>query len=63
MPSKHKTPLLGWHPTSAEDASWVREEAKRRGVNLKVVLDEMLADYRKRNDVSAKGDEGDRRAG
>lgn len=48
MPNQHKTKLLGWHPASAEDAAWVRAEAERRGVNLKVVLDEMLAEYRER---------------
>lgn len=49
MPSQHKTKLLGWHPTSAEDSAWVRAEAQRRGVDLKVVLDEMLSEYRERH--------------
>jgi len=46
MPNQHKTPLLGWHPSSAEDAAWIRAEAERRGVDLKVVLDEAIAEYR-----------------
>jgi hypothetical protein len=43
MPGKHKTPLLGWHPTSAEDAAWVRTEATREGRGaLTRLLDEAL---------------------
>ena len=49
MPNQHKTKLLGWNPTSAEDSAWVRAEAGRRGVDLKVVLDEMLSEYRERH--------------
>jgi hypothetical protein len=49
MPNQHKTKLLGWHPTSAEDSAWVRTEAERRGVDLKVVLDEMLREFRERH--------------
>jgi hypothetical protein len=47
VPNQHKTPLLGWHPP-AEDSAWVRAEAKRRDVDLKVVLNEMLSEYRAR---------------
>ena len=47
MPNKHAVKLLGWHPSSAEDAEWVRTYARKRGVALKVVLDEMLARYRR----------------
>ena len=46
MPGKNKTPLLGWHPASAELAAWARAEAKRRGVPLARVLDEALEAYR-----------------
>ena len=45
MPNKHKSPMLGWHPP-AELSAWVRAEAERRGVPLKVILDEALAGYR-----------------
>lgn len=49
MPNQHKTPMLGWHPP-AEDSAWVRAEAKRREVDLKVILNEALAEYRKRHE-------------
>jgi len=39
--------MLGWHPESAELAVWARAEAARRGVSLKVILDEALALYRR----------------
>jgi hypothetical protein len=45
MPNKHKTPLLGWHPP-AELAAWARAEAGRRGVPLKVILNEALTRHR-----------------
>jgi hypothetical protein len=51
MPNQHKTPMLGWHPESAELAKWARAEAKRRGVPLKVILDEALAEYRTKHDT------------
>lgn len=48
MPGQNKTKLLGWHPSSAEDAAWVRAEAKKRGRGaLARMLDEALARYRK----------------
>jgi hypothetical protein len=50
MPSRHKSPLLGWHPQPPELVAWVRAEAKRRGVPLSVVLNEALADYRERHE-------------
>lgn len=56
MPNQHKTALLGWHPSSAEDAAWVRTEAERRGVDLKVVLDEMLAEYCAERRTGREGD-------
>jgi hypothetical protein len=56
MPSQHKTPLLGWHPASAELAAWVRAEAERRGVPVARVLDEALEAYRKATELA--GSEG-----
>ena len=41
MPSKHKSPLLGWHPP-AELSAWVRAEAQRRGVPISAVLNEAV---------------------
>lgn len=45
MPNKHKNPTLCWHPP-AELSAWARAEAERRGVHLKVILDEALEAYR-----------------
>ena len=45
MPNQHKSPMLGWHPP-AELSAWARAEAGRRGVPLRVVLDEALSRYR-----------------
>jgi len=45
MPSKHKAPLLGWHPP-AELSAWVRDEAARRGVPLSRVLNAAIEAYR-----------------
>jgi hypothetical protein len=54
MTGKNKTPLLGWHPKSAEDAAWVRAEAERRGGRaesaLSRLLDEALADLRAKHE-------------
>jgi len=43
---KNKTPLLGWHPASAELVAWARAEAERRDVPLARILDEALTAYR-----------------
>lgn len=57
MPNQHKTPLLGWHPTSVEDSAWVRAEAERRGGRdkgaLARLLDEALADLRAKREQPA----------
>jgi hypothetical protein len=45
MPNKHRNPTLCWHPP-AELGAWARAEAERRGVHLKVILDEALEAYR-----------------
>jgi hypothetical protein len=41
--------MLGWHPP-AELSAWVRSEAERRNTDLKVILDEALAEYRERHE-------------
>jgi len=43
MPSRHRSPLLGWHPPP-ELAAWVRAEAERRGVHLSTILNEAIHD-------------------
>jgi histidinol-phosphate/aromatic aminotransferase/cobyric acid decarboxylase-like protein len=47
VPNQPKNPMLGWRPP-AELSAWARAEAARRGVGLKVVLDEALSEYRER---------------
>ena len=46
MPGKNKTPLVGWHPASADLAAWIAAEARRRGVPKARILDEALEAYR-----------------
>jgi hypothetical protein len=47
MAGRNKTPLLGWHPASAEDSAWIRAEAAKLGRGgLARMLDEALAAYR-----------------
>ena len=58
MTGKNKTPLLGWHPSSAELAAWARAEAKRRGVPLAHILDEALEAYRQAQEQSRHLREG-----
>lgn len=57
MANQHKNPMLGWHPPAGLSA-WVRAEAERRDVPLKVILDEALAEYRARREAADQG--GDR---
>jgi hypothetical protein len=57
MPNQHKNPTLCWHPP-AELGAWARAEAARRGVALKVILDEALARYRKHVEQQATTTEG-----
>lgn len=54
MPNQHKVKGFSWHPRSPELAAWARAEAKRRGVYLKVVLDEALALYREQAEKEEK---------
>jgi len=53
MPNQHKTPLLGWHPP-ADLGAWLRDQAKRRGVALKVILNEAAALYREHTEKEEK---------
>jgi hypothetical protein len=55
MPGQNKTKLLGWHPTSAEDAEWIRTEAKKQGRGaLARMLDAALALYREQTEKREK---------
>jgi hypothetical protein len=56
MPNQHKVKALSWHPESAELAAWARAVAKRRGVALKVILDEALTRYRERTEKEENGE-------
>ena len=59
MPSRHKTPLLGWHPPAGL-AAWVRAEAGRRGVPLSAVLNEAVERLRfERLDADHEQGEGE----
>lgn len=42
---RNRAPLLGWHPP-AELSAWVRAEARRRGVNMSVILTEAIRNLR-----------------
>lgn len=48
VPNKPKNPMLGWRPPAAL-STWARDEAARRSVPLKVILDEALNEYRERH--------------
>jgi hypothetical protein len=50
MPNQHKNKLIGWNPTDPTMKQWIRDEAERRGVDQKVLLDEMAAEYREKHD-------------
>ena len=48
MTGKNSTPLLGWHPSSAELVAWFEAEVERRGGGRGVrsqILDEALTAY------------------
>jgi hypothetical protein len=48
MPNQHKHPMLACHPDDGELGDWVRAEAKRRGVALKVIIEQALREFRQR---------------
>ena len=57
MPSQHAQPdLISWRSKDPTLRQWIRDEAERRGVDQKVVLDEMAAEYREKHDPD-KGNE------
>jgi hypothetical protein len=52
VPNQHKTRMLPCHPDDPAIGEWVRAEAKRRGVPLKVVIEEALSEKRQRQEES-----------
>jgi hypothetical protein len=58
MPSQHATPLISWRSKDPTLRQWIRNEADRRGVDQKVVLDEMAAEYREKYDPDPKEKNG-----
>lgn len=40
---RHKTRLLGWHPSSVQDEAWIRAQAASTDRSLSALLDEALA--------------------
>ena len=54
MPSQHPYVPLSWRSKDPTLRQWIRDEAERRGVDQKVVLDEMAAEYREKHDPDPK---------
>jgi len=57
MAGKNKTPLLGWHPKSAELLAWLEAEVERRGGGRGVrsaILEEALSQYREQHEANTK---------
>ena len=51
MPSQHAQPdLISWRSKDPTLRQWIRDEAERRGVDQKVLLDDALAEYREKHD-------------
>jgi hypothetical protein len=57
MPNKHKNPMLGWHPKSAELGAWVKAMAKRWGVPYSAIIEDAVAEYRTNHDPETKGEQ------
>lgn len=56
MPSQHAQPdLISWRSKDPTLRQWIRDEAERRGVDQKVLLDEMAAEYREKHDPKEPG--------
>jgi hypothetical protein len=48
MPNQHKNPSIGWNSADSTLKPWVEAEAERRGITKRELLDEALAEYRKK---------------
>lgn len=58
MTGKNATPLIGWHSVDPSLKPWVLEEVERRGITVRELLDEALAEYRARRTASQEQDAG-----
>lgn len=53
MPNKHKTPLVGWHPASADLVARLEAAVKQRGGGRGIrstLLDRALSEWLDRNE-------------
>ena len=48
MPNQHKHPGITWHSADGTLRPWIEDEADRRGITRKALLDEALSEYRER---------------
>jgi hypothetical protein len=48
MTGKNATPLIGWHSTDPTLKPWIQAEAASRGITVRELLDQVLAEYRDR---------------
>lgn len=58
MPGKNKTPLLGWHPKSAELLARLEAAVRQRGGGRGVrsaILEEALSEYLDRHENAGEG--------
>jgi hypothetical protein len=46
MTGKNATPLIGWHSADPTLKPWIKSEAEKRGITVRELLDEALAEYR-----------------
>ena len=46
MPGQNATPLIGWHSADPTLKLWIQDEAAQRGITVRELLDEALAEYR-----------------
>jgi hypothetical protein len=55
MVGKNATPLIGWHSADPTMKPWIEQEAQRRGITRRELLDEALAEYRKQHETAEEG--------
>ena len=57
MSGQNATPLIGWHSADPTLKPWVQDEAQRRGLTIRELLDEVLAAYRET--IAGNGETGE----